>query len=76
MKSLALPVALVGLAVLHHDFWLWDDGQLVFGFLPTGLAYHAGFSLLTALVWLAAALRAWPGESHGAPGPPDGDGNR
>ena len=29
------------LVVLHHDWWLWNDGRLVFGFLPIGLGYQA-----------------------------------
>ena len=48
--------------VLHQDKWWWDDGTLVFGFLPVGLAFHAAFSLAcAALGWLAIKL-AWPHE--------------
>ena len=25
------------LAILHHDFWFWDDRRLVLGFMPIGL---------------------------------------
>ena len=32
--------AILVLALIHQDFWLWDDGTLLFGFLPIGLAYH------------------------------------
>ena len=46
--------------VLHQDKWWWDDGALVFGFLPVGLAFHAAFSLVcAALGWLAIKM-AWP----------------
>jgi hypothetical protein len=46
--------------VLHQDKWWWDDGTLVFGFLPVGLAFHAAFSLVcAALGWLAIKM-AWP----------------
>jgi hypothetical protein len=31
---------------LHQDSWNWKDKTLVFGFLPIGLAYHAGFTIL------------------------------
>ncbi len=48
------------LFTLHQDSWLWNDSRLVFGFLPAGLAYHAMYSLLTAVVWLAVILHAWP----------------
>ena len=37
MRSLVWILALV-LAVLHYDFWYWDDRSLVFGFVPIGLA--------------------------------------
>ena len=44
----------------HQDFWLWDDGSLVLGFMPIGLAYHALFSIgCAALGWLAIKT-AWP----------------
>ena len=52
--------AVLVLAVLHQDFWLWDDATLVFGFMPVGLAYHAGFSLAAGVLWLVVAKTAWP----------------
>lgn len=50
------------LFVLHQDFWNWDNTGLVFGFLPVGLAYHAAFSIATALLWVAAVKWAWPSD--------------
>lgn len=50
------------LAVLHYDFWYWDDRTLVFGFLPIGLAYHALISILAGVVWFLAIRFAWPSE--------------
>jgi hypothetical protein len=50
----------VALAILHQDFWYWDDTTLVFGFLPVGLAYHCLFSLCAATVWALAVIFAWP----------------
>jgi hypothetical protein len=50
------------LFVLHHDFWWWDDSTRVLGFLPIGLAWHVGFSLMAALFWLLALKYAWPAE--------------
>ena len=44
MKRLVILLGIL-LVVLHQDFWFWDDATLVFGFLPVGLAYHAGFSV-------------------------------
>ncbi len=55
-----IGVAAVVLGILHQDFWWWEDTSLVFGFLPVGLAYHAGFSVAAALLWAAAVKFAWP----------------
>ena len=56
-------------AILHQDAWLWNDGRLLFGFLPTGLAYHVAYSLATALLWAVAARFAWPPDVETS-GPP------
>ncbi len=48
------------LLVLHQDTWNWDDGSLLFGFLPVGLAYHAAFSILSAALAAFAIRRLWP----------------
>ena len=50
------------LAILHHDFWWWNDATLVFGFLPISLAYHALYCCVSALVWFLAAKHVWPDE--------------
>ena len=47
-------------ALLHWDFWLWDDRTLWFGFLPAGLGYHALYSLAAGALWLAYIRVAWP----------------
>ena len=49
-KRYAIAAAAVLLAVLHQDYWLWNDATLVFGFIPSGLAYHAGFSICAAIL--------------------------
>jgi len=56
MKATIFWIAFVALCVLHHDWWYWDDGALLFGFLPIGLAYHAGVSLAAAGLWAWAVL--------------------
>jgi hypothetical protein len=58
----ALLTILVGAVyVLHQDFWLWRAARpLVFGFLPVGLAYHAAYCLLVALMMWAMVVIAWP----------------
>jgi hypothetical protein len=55
---LTLMVVLV--YVLHQDFWLWRDRTLVLGFLPVGLAYHAAYSILAALMMAVLVRFAWP----------------
>lgn len=61
MKRIVILMALA-LLVLHQDAWLWDDRSIVLGFLPSGLAYHVLFSLLSAVVWALAVKFAWPTE--------------
>lgn len=61
MKPTSVVIlAFLILAVLHQDFWNWDNARLVFGFLPAGLAYHAAFSVVASLFWLAVNRFAWP----------------
>ena len=47
-------------ALLHWDFWLWGDKELLFGFLPVGLGYHAFYSLAAGGLWLVYMRVAWP----------------
>lgn len=44
----------------HQDNWLWDDGTLVFGFMPVGLFYHVCLALAAGVVWFLACTFAWP----------------
>ena len=56
-----LAWALVALlAVLHYDFWNWDDRSVVFGFLPVGLLVQALISLGAAVAWALVVRCAWP----------------
>ena len=59
-SSVVILVAFLVMAVLHQDFWNWDKADLVFGFMPIGLAYHAGYSLVAALFWALVVKFAWP----------------
>ena len=52
--------AVILLALLHQDFWLWNDASLVWGFIPVGLAYHMLYSVLAGILWGLAAVYAWP----------------
>ncbi len=61
MKPL-LIVLVIAVILLHQDFWLWKDRTLVFGFLPIGLAYHAGYSLLASATMALMVRYLWPKE--------------
>ncbi len=55
------------LAVLHQDFWWWDDSEtLILDFLPIGLAYHAGVSAAAAVLWALAVKYCWPADVDSA----------
>ena len=60
VRTLVIGLILL-LAVLHHDWWWWEAKEpLVFGFMPIGLAWHAGISLAAGLVGLMAVSFCWP----------------
>lgn len=50
------------LAIIHQDFWWWDNKELQLGFIPTGLFFHSIFSCLAAATWFAATKWAWPSD--------------
>ena len=59
------PILLFMLALvvylLHQDCWNWKEYKpLIFGFLPVGLAYHAGFSIIAAIMMAVFVKWAWP----------------
>jgi len=61
MKKLLLLLAVVTVYVLHQDFWNWKQSEpLIFGFLPIGLAYHAGYSILASILMALLVKFAWP----------------
>jgi hypothetical protein len=61
-SRIALLALLIGAVyVLHQDFWNWKAAEpLVFGFLPAGLAYHAGYSILASVLMAVLVKFAWP----------------
>lgn len=61
MKKVVFGIVIL-LAIIHQDFWWWGDRTLQFGFIPTGLLYHAMFSCMAAGIWFAATKFAWPSE--------------
>ncbi len=61
MKQAVLTLAVVAVYVLHQDIWFWGTPHpLVFGFLPIGLFYHAGFTVGAAGLMWALVKYAWP----------------
>ena len=47
--------------LLHQDVWFWSEARpLVFGFLPVGLAYHAGYCLLASVLLWGLTRFTWP----------------
>lgn len=60
MKKLLLFLMIGGVYVLHQDNWNWKSTDVVFGILPVGLAYHAGYSILAAVMMAILVKCAWP----------------
>jgi hypothetical protein len=61
LKTILLTLLVLGVYVLHQDFWNWKNAEpLVLGFLPIGLAYHAGYSILAAITMALLVKFAWP----------------
>lgn len=58
---------LILLAVLHQDWWLKDNPNLVFGLFPVTLAYHMGFVMAAAIGWFLVTRFVWPDELDGVP---------
>jgi hypothetical protein len=60
-RCFLLTVLVVGVYLLHQDSWNWKKADpLVFGFLPIGLAYHAGYSILASITMALLVRFAWP----------------
>lgn len=59
--KLLLTLLVLVVYALHQDFWNWTKAEpLVFGFLPIGLAYHAGYSVLATITMAVLVKFAWP----------------
>ena len=62
-NKLMLGLLVLGVFLLHQDFWNWRKaGPLVFGCLPVGLAYHAAYAILAAIMMAVLVKFAWPKE--------------
>jgi hypothetical protein len=61
MKKAVLIALVAVMYALHQDFWLWRSAQpQVFGVLPPGLAYHAGYTLACAALMALLVRHTWP----------------
>jgi hypothetical protein len=61
LKTCLLTALVAVVYVLHQDFWNWKEAYpLIFGFLPIGLAYQAGYSILAAALMAVLVKTAWP----------------
>ena len=61
VKSILLTVLVLVVYALHQDSWNWTRAEpLALGFLPVGLAYHAGYSILAAILMAVLVRFAWP----------------
>ena len=61
VRILLLTLLVIAVYLLHQDFWNWKKAEpLIFGFLPVGLAYHAGYSILASVLMAVLVKFAWP----------------
>ena len=61
MRRILLATLVLGLYVLHQDWWNWTSARhLLFGFLPLGLGYHAIFSVASSICMALLVRLAWP----------------
>jgi hypothetical protein len=66
-------IIFAALVILHQDWWFWNNGSLVFGFLPIGLAYQILITLAASALWGWAAFNAWPDHFDELADKPTGD---
>ncbi len=63
LKTGLLTVLVAAIYVLHQDFWNWRTAYpLILGFLPIGLAYQAGYSILAAAMMAVLVRTVWPND--------------
>ncbi len=60
-RTIVLTLLVIIVYLLHQDFWNWNKAEpLFFGFMPVGLAYHAGYSILASILMAVLVKFAWP----------------
>ena len=62
-RKFSLSLLVIMVFLVHQDFWNWKNAEpFVFGFLPVGLAYHAGSAILAAIMMALLVRFAWPND--------------
>ena len=59
-KAILLFLLIVAVYAAHQDYWNWSKTDLIFGFVPIGLAYHAGYAIACAVLMAILVKTAWP----------------
>jgi hypothetical protein len=65
LSAAAVATLLTILAILHHDFWWWNDASLVLDWIPVGLAWHVFYAFLASAVWAVIVSSTGPQDSPG-----------
>ena len=60
MKKFAIFLLVIAVYAAHQDIWNWRDADLMFGFVPVGLAYHAGYAIGCAMLMAILVKTIWP----------------
>jgi hypothetical protein len=61
MKKFLLFLLIALVYAAHQDVWNWRTADpMFFGFLPIGLAYHAGYAIACAVLMAILVKFAWP----------------
>jgi hypothetical protein len=60
IRKLLLALLILVVFLLHQDCWNWKNGNLIFGVLPVGLAYHAAYAIAAAALMAILVRCAWP----------------
>jgi hypothetical protein len=77
VRTFLLTLMVCAVYVLHQDSWNWKKTEpLVLGFLPPGLAYHAGYSILAAIMMAILVKFAWPRHLEESSAEDQGSANR
>ena len=71
MSTRTAALLVLGLYLLHQDFWFWRTARpVVFGVFPIGLFYHVAYMVATSALLAVLVRRCWPAHlDDETPGP-------